>query len=150
MSKAVLTQMAQIGTKQGGYYGYGEVELAIAAVLEIGPEDMGALKGRLRHLRNLGFPSAKRPGSGTKIRYSFHDAFKMLVAIALEHGGFAPRSAMIAVSKIEHMGGLKSQLFILVTPQVSGASPSEEALLARNGQELLEALFGEGLGVQTR
>src|SRR5258706_9355095 len=46
------------------FFLYGQVEAAIAQALTIMPEGMGALRGRLRHLRNIGFPHTAKPGSG--------------------------------------------------------------------------------------
>ncbi len=70
---------------------YGVVEAMIAEVLEIKPEGIGALRARLRHLRNLGVPALPRPGSGKKIKYSRRQAFEMLTTVILEHRGFTPR-----------------------------------------------------------
>src|SRR5271165_958624 len=95
MSKNGLTFKVQSETMT-----YGVVEAVIAEVLDVPPKMIGALRARLRHLRNLGVPALPRPGSGKKIRYSYRQAFEMLTTVILEHGGFTPRLAISAAQDV--------------------------------------------------
>ena len=79
--------------KQKIELGYGEIEAAIAQVLEIEPADVPALRARLRHLRNMGLPRISNPGSGRKIRYTTLQAMEMLMAVVLQNGGITSRNA---------------------------------------------------------
>lgn len=83
--------------------GYKQVETALADVLEVKPDDMGAFRARLRHLRNLGLPELPTPGSGQRIDYSDDQAFVMLLALELEDVGLAPRSAATIAQSIARM-----------------------------------------------
>ncbi len=95
MSKNVFETPSAVQARQlEKTVAYGVVEAVIAEVLKIKPEGIGALRARLRHLRNLGVPALPRPGSGKKIRYSHRQAFEMLITVILEHGGFTPRLAI--------------------------------------------------------
>ena len=75
------------------YYRYGQVEAALAEVFKVGANELGALRGRLRHLRNIGVPALPNPGSGRQIRYSREAAIEMLLALELAGLGIAPRHA---------------------------------------------------------
>lgn len=77
-------------------YQYGQVETAIAEVLGVKPRNFSALRARLRHMKNVGVPTLPKPGSGQKITYSEAMAIEMLLAAALEFGGFTPRKAAMA------------------------------------------------------
>jgi hypothetical protein len=75
---------------------YRHVEAALAAVLQIDWKCMGAFRARLRHLRNIGLPHRlPKPGSGQQIAYSESQALEMLLALALEELGQAPKTAAI-------------------------------------------------------
>jgi len=133
---------------------YGVVEAVIAEVLGIEPEGIGALRARLRHLRNLGVPGLPRPGSGKKIRYSRRQAFEMLTTMILEHGGFTPRLAISAAQDI--IGGARrgaddEDVYVLLLTARDTTAPEQEARLVRGRfvrgeKELLKALkeFGAG------
>ena len=82
---------------------YKNVEAALAAVLEIKLEEMGAFRARLRHLRNLGLPKLPTPGSGQRIAYTEKQAFTMQIALELEDLGIAPRSAAAIAMSIVRM-----------------------------------------------
>jgi hypothetical protein len=76
-------------------YAYGAVEAALVEVLGIEDDALKAFKGRVRHLRNLGYPSGlPRPGPGRRIEYSFDQAMEMLVTLWLQHMGVTPRMAV--------------------------------------------------------
>ena len=82
--------------------GYGEIEAAIAQVLEIKPDDVPALRASLRHLRNMGLPDIPNPGSGRKVSYTTFQAMEMLIALVLQHGGITSRRAVIMSPDIAH------------------------------------------------
>jgi hypothetical protein len=78
---------------------YREVEAALAEVMHIGPKGMGAFRGRLRHLRNIGLPRLPKSGSGRAIYYSPRQALEMLLALELENAGqTASKAALVAES----------------------------------------------------
>ena len=81
-------------TKRKIELGYGEIEAAIAQVLEIKSAGVPALRARLRHLRNMGLPKIPNPGSGRKVSYTTFQAMEMLIAVVLEYGGITSRNAV--------------------------------------------------------
>ena len=87
-------------TKKKSELGYGEIEAAIAQVLEIEPAGVPALRARLRHLRNMGLPDIPNPGSGRKVPYTTFQAMEMLIAVVLEYGGITSRNAVNAAPGI--------------------------------------------------
>jgi hypothetical protein len=72
------------------HYRYGEVEAALAETFKVNPQDLGAFRGRLRHLRNIGIPELPRPGSGKQIRYSREAAIEILLALEFSALGLPP------------------------------------------------------------
>jgi hypothetical protein len=76
------------------------VEAALAAVQSIGANEMGAFRGRLLHLRNIGCPKLPKPGSGQTIAYTPGHALEMLIALELENVGQSPRFAAELASSI--------------------------------------------------
>jgi hypothetical protein len=80
---------------------YKEVESALAEVMHIGPKGMGAFRGRLRHLRNIGLPRLPKIGSGRAIDYSSDQALEMLLALKLKDAGqTASNAALVAESMV--------------------------------------------------
>ena len=55
--------------------------------MNVKPKDIGAFRGRLRHLRNIGLPRLPKIGSGRAIDYSDRQALEMLLALELEDAG---------------------------------------------------------------
>jgi len=136
MSKNGLTFKVQSETMT-----YGVVEAVIAEVLDVPPKMIGAMRARLRHLRNLGVPALPRPGSGKKIRYSYRQAFEMLTTVILEHGGFTPRLAISAAQDIwgtasEWQGDEDLYALLVTSSDVTGFGGE----FVRGDRELLEAL----------
>jgi hypothetical protein len=72
---------------------YKDVETALAEVMHVKPRDMGAFRGRLRHLRNIGLPRLPKSGSGRAIDYSPRHALEILLALELENAGQTARKA---------------------------------------------------------
>lgn len=72
---------------------YKHVETALVDVTGVQPNAIGAFRGRLRHLRNIGLPELPASGSGQHIAYSRRQALEMLIAIQLENIGHKPDSA---------------------------------------------------------
>jgi hypothetical protein len=80
---------------------YDDVETALEEVLRIKPTGMGAFRGRLRHLRNIGLPRLPKRGSGRPIDYSPRQALEMLLALELENAGqTASKAAFVAASMV--------------------------------------------------
>ena len=128
---------------------YGQVEAAIAEVLGIKARGFGALRARLRHMRNIGVPELPRPGSGQKITYSKSMALEMLLTVTLERGGFTPRIAALAGPRIASVSwnyhpDQGEDVFVIV-----GAPDEEEkgGLLywAKGGRQLLVHIESHGL-----
>jgi hypothetical protein len=82
---------------------YGDIEIALIRTLGIKLERIDAFRARLRHMRNLGVPSVPKVGSGRKIMFSYSQALEMLITVALEHGGYTPRVAVVAGPGIVRM-----------------------------------------------
>jgi len=91
--------MAQ-GTGAGLVLRYKQVEAALADIANVKPRAMGAFRGKLRHLRNIGLPRLPSPGTGQRIPYSRRQVFEMLLAIELEKMGQAPKSAAMLAQSI--------------------------------------------------
>ncbi len=80
---------------------YKNVEAALAEVMHVKPTGMGAFRGRLRHLRNIGLPRLPKSGSGRSIDYSPRHALEMLLALELENAGqTAQKAALVAESMV--------------------------------------------------
>jgi hypothetical protein len=80
---------------------YEQVEEALAEVMNITPKGIGAFRGRLRHLRNIGSPRLPKTGSGRAIDYSRQHALEMLLALELQRlGQTARRAALLAGSMV--------------------------------------------------
>jgi hypothetical protein len=80
---------------------YSDVENALKDVLHVRQPDMGAFRGRLRHLRNLDLPRVAKAGSGRAIDYSSNNVLEMLLALELEDAGVKPeRAAAVAQSMV--------------------------------------------------
>ena len=72
---------------------YKHVEAALVDVAGVKPKAIGAFRGKLRHLRNLGLPALPTSGSGKHIAYSRRQALEMLVAVKLQQLGHKADSA---------------------------------------------------------
>jgi hypothetical protein len=86
-----------------------------------------------------------RPGSGRKIRYSYRQAFEMLAAVTLEHGGFTPRLAMSAAQDIYGASLQQSAEDTYALLAVAYAAEGQEARtfccqILKGERELSEAL----------
>ena len=79
--------------KQPPTYQYKDLELAMARNFKVNMQDLPAFRARIRHLRNLGVPKHKKPGSGQKISYSRADAIQLLIALEAELLGLPPKVA---------------------------------------------------------
>lgn len=77
-------------------FSYALVESVLAQLLDIVPSKRGAFEARLRHLRQLGIPRSKKPGSGKRISYERSDAAEMMVALLLQSIGCAPKLSVRA------------------------------------------------------
>lgn len=90
---------------------YGDVETALAAVLEVAPNRMGAFRARLQHLRHIGLPGGLvKPGSGKKIAYSQGQALEMLLALVLEELGQSPKAAADLTASIIRLSPYRQEL----------------------------------------
>ena len=73
-------------------YGNGQIETALAAACRIPAAELGAFKGKLRHLRALGIPKVEKVGSGSRVQFSRFDALTMRLALELSAFGAKPSS----------------------------------------------------------
>jgi hypothetical protein len=71
-------------------YQNGQIESALARVCRIPAADLGAFKGKLRHLRSLGIPKVESVGSGYRVQFSRFDALTMRLALELSMFGVKP------------------------------------------------------------
>lgn len=78
-------------------FGYGEIEKALAQVFGMPePVQTGMLRGRIIHLRKLGFgPRGK--GRGTRTEYDYDAACKWMIALKLQDVGLDPMVVMDVV-----------------------------------------------------
>jgi hypothetical protein len=80
---------------------YKEIETSLAEIMRVESKDMGAFRGRLRHLRNIGLPRLPKSGSGRAIDYTPRHALEMLLALRLENAGQTPaNAALVAASMV--------------------------------------------------
>jgi hypothetical protein len=70
-------------------YPYARVEGALAAVFNVDADRLGSLRGRLKHLNQLGLPGLKA-GKGARIHYSDEQASQWLVALLVAELGIDP------------------------------------------------------------
>jgi hypothetical protein len=85
-------------------YQNGQVEAALGRACRIPPDEFGALKGRLRHLRSLGIPRAEKVGSGYRVSFSRLDALTMRLALELSMLGVKPTAVAGLTEKgLEHL-----------------------------------------------
>ena len=73
-------------------YGNGQIETALANACRISAAELGAFKGKLRHLRSLGIPKVESVGSGRRVQFSRFDAVTMRLALELSAFGVKPSS----------------------------------------------------------
>jgi hypothetical protein len=96
---------------------YREFEEVLIQMLGINEAGLGAFRGRLRHLRNLGIPNVPKRGSGNAVSYKKEDLFTTLIALTLQTLGSAPVvSAILARKAAGHiylLGGVK-EVFLIV------------------------------------
>jgi hypothetical protein len=83
---------------------YGQVEAALVAALGIAPENLGAFRGRLQHLRKLDV-LISRARQRPDLEYDRRHALEMMLAVELENIGKAPRAAAMAASSILRIVG---------------------------------------------
>ena len=81
-------------------YQYGQIETVLAHVCGVADEDLGAFKGKLRHLRSLGIPKVEKVGSGSRARFSYSDAIIMRLGLELSTLGVKPRAIASALSQV--------------------------------------------------
>ena len=79
---------------------YKQMELALADVLAVPTERLGAFRARIRYLRNSGVPALPKPGTGSFIDYTAAMALELLVALQLEVVGHAPKHTARMAAKI--------------------------------------------------
>ena len=72
---------------------YATLESVLVVVFGVKKADLGAFRARLRHLRTLGIPMVRRPGSGSKIEYDRSHVIQVAMALAFEEAGVSPADA---------------------------------------------------------
>jgi hypothetical protein len=71
-------------------FAYGAVETALAHIFRASPPvKRGALRGRIKHLAQLGLPGVGR-GKGRRVQYSTEHAMQLLVALLIADLGVDP------------------------------------------------------------
>jgi hypothetical protein len=82
-----------------GHYGYGLLEQALGAALEVGENlQRGPMRSRLKRLASLGLPAPLRGQEGRRL-YSLEEGHQLLVALLLENLGLDPVVVARAVNK---------------------------------------------------
>jgi hypothetical protein len=89
-----------VGAKDRMELRYQHVEVALADLMNVMPESMGAFRARLRHLRNIGVARLPKPGSGKAIKYSRRQALELLIALELEKAGQTPKNVALTSETI--------------------------------------------------
>ena len=85
-------------------YQNGQVESALARVCRIPAAELGAFKGKLRHLRNLGIPKVRRVGSGNRAKFNRSDVLTMRLALEFSTLGIKPAAvAGLTTKGLEHL-----------------------------------------------
>jgi hypothetical protein len=79
---------------------YRFVEDSLAELHAVPPKSRGALRSRLRVLRDVGVPSVQKVGKGSRVDYSFDDVFEMHLGLHLEHFGYPPDRVRFVVSRL--------------------------------------------------
>lgn len=128
---------------------YGEIEAALARVFEVPREELGAFRGRLRHLRNLGVPDLAKPGSGQRVEYTRQNAIEIMLALELAALGVSPRhAAEAAKSQAERVAALNMAvtqrgdcLVVTHLRQFSNDPGTTAIVLQRFTQEMMEFLM---------
>ncbi len=95
-------------------FSYAQVERAIAAVLDINAAELGALRGRIKHLRTFELPRVNPVGTGQRVPYTRQNIFTLLLALTLERTGCAPRHASLCAT-LESLPS-KGREFLVFTP----------------------------------
>jgi hypothetical protein len=97
---------------------YGELELALAIMLDARPTGLGSLRGRLKRLSTLGVPGGGG-GKGSRREYSWEEATLLAVALLLEDAGLDP--VVVASALKNTWPHLKSRAMAAV--KASAANP---------------------------
>jgi hypothetical protein len=83
-----------------GRYLYGDVELALAAALDLDPTELPALRARLKRFASMGLPDSA-PGTGKHRRYSTEDVGLLLILLLLHNLGLSPPAAIATIKRPE-------------------------------------------------
>ncbi|WP_422343173.1 hypothetical protein [Parasphingorhabdus sp.] len=78
---------------------YGQMENLLAAMHEIAPAQMGALRSRLKHFKRLKFPVSVNTGAGLHARYGAKEIVFLLYAFQLIELGMTPERVKHYVEK---------------------------------------------------
>jgi hypothetical protein len=77
---------------------YKAVESILAELHGVTPDDRGALRSRLRMLRDIGVPAVEKPGKGARVEYRFPDLWEMRLALLLEQFGLPPAQVKLVLA----------------------------------------------------
>jgi hypothetical protein len=123
---------------------YSDIENALAEVLRVAPDQAGAFRGRIRHLRNIGVPEVPHPGHGRPACYSVLDALEILIALRLHALGVAPKVIAPMAHKIvlqywpdaadERTGTLCGDLYVILFPSDARLEDFARIALPRSGK----------------
>ena len=134
---------------------YGDLVSAIVAVTRTPPEEIGAIKARLRHLRTaIGLPShLPQPGRGKVNDYCVIDGLELLLALRLEKLNqtpptiVGPLAAQMTVEwwhdAADEKAGKVEDLFAVILPPDHGRFDD-------TGREPTQAHFFRGIGLMPK
>jgi hypothetical protein len=111
---------------------YKHVEAVLSRIFKVSPDNQGAFRARLRHLRNIGIPDLPRPGSGAQIPYTRVHLVQMIIALELSALGIAPRHAADLAEKVRPAEPTESEEGLECNPIDRLFTPDPPRTEARN------------------
>jgi hypothetical protein len=130
---------------------YKHLERAVAEVMGTPKEKMGALRARMRRLRDLGFSAWTRPGggpgTGQVIKYSPGNALEIVIALVMEDLGQSPKTAAQLsedAMKAAEFGKKQPEreegdLYIILEPSTTSRTPRQTLLHGNPEKRLADA-----------
>jgi hypothetical protein len=130
---------------------YKHLERAVADVMGTPKDKMGALRARMRRLRDLGFSAWTRPGggpgTGQVIKYSTQNVLEIVIALVMEDLGQSPKTAAqlseeamkaaeFAKKRPEREEG---DLYIILEPSTTSRTPTQTLLHGNPEKRLADA-----------
>jgi hypothetical protein len=85
---------------------YRSFENILVRMHGVRPDELGALRSRLRLLRDAGVPEVAKPGKGERVNYSYNDLWLANFALSLDKPGFPPLAVKQIVGAFTKSPGL--------------------------------------------